>query len=121
MSQYNKHVRYFHYDPERHYKPGENRKLSTRYSGPYTVLRKMPNGVNYQLKGANGKESIIHHNRLKKYKVDNDEITSNNEYRNVQQESERFTQYHLSSDESSFESDNDTTERRYTKSSPTNS
>ena len=74
MSQYNKNVRYYEYYVgdkvwvrKRHYKPGENRKLSPRYMGPYEIVRKMPNGVNYKIRVAKGKESIIHHNRLKKY------------------------------------------------------
>ena len=31
------------------FKSGENRKLAPRYSGPWTVLRKLPNGVTLRL------------------------------------------------------------------------
>ena len=93
MTQYNKNVRYFDYKPgnkvwvrKRHYKTGESRKLARRYTGPYTVIRKMPNAVNFEIKYKNGKLSIIHHNRLKRVNdVDNDtrnENTVDNDTRN---------------------------------------
>ena len=52
---------------KRHYNPGENRKLSPRYIGLCTIIRKMPNAVNFEVKNSKGKTSIIHHNRLKRF------------------------------------------------------
>ena len=73
MTQYDKNIRYFDYKPgdkvwvrKRQYKPGESGKLAPRYTGPYTVIRKMPNAVNFEIKYKDGKVSNIHHNRLKR-------------------------------------------------------
>ena len=47
------------------YKTGENRKLSPRRNGPWTVLSKLPNGVNFRI--ANDKtreEKVVHHDRI---------------------------------------------------------
>ena len=75
MKQYNKNVRFFDYKPgekvwvkRRYFKPGENRKLAPRKSGPWTIVEKKPNGVNFKIQ--NEKQTkIIHHDRLVPYKV----------------------------------------------------
>ena len=33
----------------KHYKTGENRKLAPRRGGPWIVLEKLPNGVNFKV------------------------------------------------------------------------
>ena len=49
----------------KHFKTGENRKLSPRRDGPLIVLRKMPNGVNFEINNENTSETkIVHHDRL---------------------------------------------------------
>ena len=61
------------------YKTGENRKLAPRYSGPWTVLQKLPNGVNFEINNPSTSETkIVHHDRLIPFKLgtneDNKEI-----------------------------------------------
>ena len=61
------------------YKTGENRELAPRYSGPWTVLRKLPNGVNFEINNPRASETkILHHDRLIPFKLgtneDNEEI-----------------------------------------------
>ena len=47
------------------YKTGENRKLSPRRTGPWTVLEKMPNGLNFRITNHHSnEEKIVHHDRL---------------------------------------------------------
>ena len=50
---YNKNLRFTDYTPGqqvwlkvKHYKTGENRKLALRRDGPWTIVNKLPNGVN---------------------------------------------------------------------------
>ena len=47
------------------YKTGENRKLSPRRNGPWTVLSKLPNGVNFHIiNDKTREEKIVHHDRI---------------------------------------------------------
>ena len=47
------------------YKTGESRKLAPRKDGPYTVISKLPNGVNFHVKNdSSRKEKIVHHDRM---------------------------------------------------------
>ena len=70
---YNKNVRYNDLQPgdkvwlkARYVKAGENRKLAPKRDGPWTVLRKMQNNVNFEIKNdKSSKTSIVHHDRLK--------------------------------------------------------
>ena len=72
QKQYNKNVKYFDYQvgekvwiKKKVYKPGENRKLSPRKIGPWIVVRKCSNGVNFEIENEKDKKrKIIHHNRL---------------------------------------------------------
>ena len=57
MKQYNKKLKFNDYIEgdkvwlkAKYYKTGENRKLAPRRGGPWTVLRKLPNGVNFEIK-----------------------------------------------------------------------
>ena len=115
MTQYNKSVRYFEYEPgelvwvrKRKNNPGEHRKLSPRYSGPNVIIQKMPNSVNYEIKGTNGKISIIHHDRLTEIPILKEKPRT-----------KPITQCMLSSDEGVSESESDSEviqdapERRY--------
>ena len=45
------------------YKTGENRKLSPRRTGPWTVIETFPNLVNFRIKLGNI-ENVVHYNRL---------------------------------------------------------
>ena len=70
---YNKNVRYNDLQPgdkvwlkARYVKSGESRKLAPKRDGPWTVLRKLPNNVNFEIKNdQSSKTSIVHHDRLK--------------------------------------------------------
>ena len=72
MAQYNKNVMFNDYKTgdqvwvkRKYFKPGENKKLLPRKDGPWTVLRKMPNGVNFEIECTkSGKTKLVHHNRL---------------------------------------------------------
>eukprot|EP00795_Rhopilema_esculentum_P011292 gene11292-biopygen11554 len=49
----------------KYYKTGENRKLAPRRRGPWTVLQKLPNGVNFKIENDQTKETkTVHHDRL---------------------------------------------------------
>ena len=75
QKEYNKKVQFFDYKAgetvwmkKKRFKPGENRKLSPRKTGPWTVIRKCNNGVNFEIENdKNKKRNIIHHNRLYPY------------------------------------------------------
>ena len=76
MRQYNKNVKFFDYQAgdkvwvkRRHYKPGENRKLSPRNTGPWTIELKKSNGVNYEIKNNRNQRKVIHHDRLLPYRT----------------------------------------------------
>ena len=72
QKQYNKKLRFFDYQPgdkvwmsTKHFKSGESRKLSPRRCGPWTVLGKLDNGVNFRVRRDSTKEEkIVHHDRL---------------------------------------------------------
>ena len=53
----------------------ENRKMSPRKSGPWTVVKVYANGVNFKIADSLGKTQVVHHNRL--YPV-NTEIKQDN-------------------------------------------
>ena len=53
------------------YKTGENCKLVPRRNGPWTVIRKLPNGVNFEKANNKTQErKILHHDRLTPCKYD---------------------------------------------------
>ena len=72
MKQYNKKVKFNNYAEGdkvwlkvKYYKTGENRKLAPRRGGPWIVVRKLPNGVNFEIRNVATKEvKIVHHDRL---------------------------------------------------------
>ena len=72
QAQYNQKLRFIdHQDGDKvwlkvkFYKTGENRKLAPRRGGPWTVLRKLPNRVNFEIQNDKTKEKkIVHHDRL---------------------------------------------------------
>jgi len=68
---YNRNLRFYDYAKgqrvwlkTKHYKSGENRKLAPRRNGPWTIVRKLPNGVNFEIKNANNETKTVHHDRL---------------------------------------------------------
>ena len=68
---YNKNVRYIDYIAGqkvwlkvKHYKTGENRKLAPRRDGPWTIVEKLPNGVNFRIEDSNKERKVVHHDRL---------------------------------------------------------
>ena len=78
QAQYNKKLNFNDYKvgdqawlKKKYYKTGENRKLSPRRTGPWTIVDKMPNGVNFRVRNnSSGQTQIVHHDRLipqKKY------------------------------------------------------
>ena len=77
MKQYNKNIMFFDYKPgeqvwvkRKRFKPGENRKLAPRKSGPWTVVEKLPNGVNFRIINEKKDTKVIHHDRLIPYYTD---------------------------------------------------
>ena len=72
QKQYNKNLNFKDYAQGekvwlkvKYYKTGENRKLSPRRNGPWTVLFKMPNGVNFRIVNDKSREEkVVHHDRL---------------------------------------------------------
>ena len=72
MKQDNKNIRFHNYaDGDnvwlkiKHFKTGESRKLSPRRNGPWIVIKKLPNGVNFEIRNKHTSETkIVHHNRL---------------------------------------------------------
>ena len=72
QKQYNKNIRFNDFPQGakvwlkvKYYKTGENRKLAPRRRGPWTVLQKLPNGVNFKIENDQTKETkTVHHDRL---------------------------------------------------------
>ena len=75
INQYNRNIKFYDYKPgdqvyvkRKHFKPGENRKLAPRKSGPWTVVMKKENGVNFEIKNDKNITKVIHHDRLVPFK-----------------------------------------------------
>ena len=72
QAQYNKNIRFIDHKAGdkvwlkvKYYKTGENRKLAPRRRGPWTVIKKLPNGVNFEIGNDQTKDKkIVHHDRL---------------------------------------------------------
>lgn len=72
QAQYNKNIRFIDHKTGdkvwlkvKYYKTGENRKLAPRRRGPWTVVKKLPNGVNFEIVNDQTKEKkIVHHDQL---------------------------------------------------------
>ena len=69
--QYNTKLRFIDYGrgqkvwlKVKHYKTGEDRKLAPRRTGPWKVIQKLPNGVNFEIENANGEKKVVHHDRI---------------------------------------------------------
>ena len=85
----------------KYYKTGENHKLVPRYNGPRTVLRKLPNGVNFEIYNPNTSEKKIdHHDRLIPCKSgtneDNDEIEFDTKRNQTDKGTKQFREIHHS-------------------------
>ena len=63
----------------KHYKSGENRKLAPRRNGPWIVLRKLPNGVNFQIENSRKEQKVVHHDRLLPFTERDAELLSDEE------------------------------------------
>ena len=68
---YNKNLRFIDYTvgqkvwvKVKHYKTGENRKLAPRRDGPWTIVDKLPNGVNFRVENSRKQQKTVHHDRL---------------------------------------------------------
>ena len=69
---YNKHLEFIDYLPgqkvwlnTKYFKTGENRKFAPRRDGPWTIIEKLNNGVNFNIRNGNSKEfKIFHHDLL---------------------------------------------------------
>ena len=72
VTRYNKNLRFHDYQPGEKVwlkadviNPGEN-KLAPKRSGPWTVVEKMPNGVNFRISNEDsGVTKVVHHDKLK--------------------------------------------------------
>ena len=69
--QYNQKLRFIDYSEGqavwlkvKHYKTGENRKLAPQRDGPWMIISKLPNGVNFQIENSRKERKIVHHDRL---------------------------------------------------------
>ena len=61
----------------KHFKTGENRKLSSRRSCPWIVIEKLPNGVNFRVVNDSTKAlKVVHHDRLSPVKSNHQQYTS---------------------------------------------
>ena len=71
--EYNKNIRFHDYKEgekvwlkKKHFKTGENMKLAPKRTGTWSVLRKLANGVNFEIINDSTKErKLVHHDRLK--------------------------------------------------------
>ena len=50
------------------FKTGENRTLSPRRTGPWTIVKLYPNGVNFRIENDAGESLVVQHNRPTPYK-----------------------------------------------------
>ena len=73
--QYNKSLNVYRYSLhdmvwllKRVFKTGENRKLSPHRTGPSTIVKLYPNGVNFRIENDAGDSLVVHRNRLTPYK-----------------------------------------------------
>ena len=90
QAQYNKDIRFHNYRKGdkvwlnvKYYKTGENRKLSPRRRGPWTVLQKLPNGVSFKIINNHTRETkIVHHDRLAPIKETSDTDKSERNFEN---------------------------------------
>ena len=72
QKQYNKRLRVMDYKSgdrvwmtTRFFKSVESRKLSPRRNGPWTILERLPNGVNFRVRHDRSREEkVVHHDRL---------------------------------------------------------
>ena len=72
QQQYNMNIRFNDYKlgekvwlKTKQYKSGEHRKLSPQRNGPWRVLEKLPNGVNFRIINDQTRQSkLVHHDRL---------------------------------------------------------
>ena len=101
---YNRNVRFHNYDAGqdvwfkvKHYKMGENRKLAPHCDGPWTIVQKLPNGVNLEIENQRGEQKIVHHDQL--FSVVGDEVPRKLNAQSYQQSSE-ITSYDTSEDSS---------------------
>eukprot|EP00794_Sanderia_malayensis_P014851 gene14851-biopygen11943 len=46
------------------------RKLAPRRDGPWTIVQKLPNGVNFQIENRKKEQKVVHHDRLLPVKTD---------------------------------------------------
>ena len=117
IQQYNQNLRVNNYKngdkvwlKVKYYKTGENRKLAPRRGGPWTVVEKLPNGVNFRIRNDNSSETkVVHHDRLSPVRSGvNDFPTIQSRPRVKEQEANNDT--YTSSSESSADISDDTSD-----------
>ena len=71
QQQYNRNLRFIDHSEGqqvwlkvKHYKTGEDRKLAPRRDGPWKIISKLTNDVNFQIENSRKERKIVHHNRL---------------------------------------------------------
>ena len=89
---YNKNIRFHNYVVgekvwlrKKLYKVGENKKLSPRRTGPWTVVERKENGVTFRIKSGNT-EKVVHHNRMvpiRYYENKSNDFNRNNNESNI--------------------------------------
>lgn len=105
---YNKNIRFNDYKEgqkvwlkNKHYKSGENRKLAPRRNGPWFVLRKLPNGVNFRIENSRKEQKVVHHDRLLPFIERDAELMSDEEPNQIELSEEELSVVSESSSESS--------------------
>ena len=53
------------------FKSDENKKMSPRKSGPWTIIKVYPDNVNFKIVDHSGQTQVVHHNRLSPVKTKN--------------------------------------------------
>ena len=122
--QYNKSIRVHNYIEGqqvwlkcKYYKTGESKKLAPRKSGPWTIVKILENGVNFEIKrNNNNKKTVVHHDRLIPLKESFSETDSSTD-RSVENDNQNASIYETDSDnedgEANLAHDAQLVERRY--------
>ena len=125
LKQYNKNICFHNYHTgekvwlrTKYFKTGENKKLSPRRNGPWTVVECLPNGLNFRIQNdSNKNQKVVHHNRITPVKSHESVSpvkgpkakaqTTPSKDLNVESKRRKFEEYSSSSEESASDTEND--------------
>ena len=70
QQQYDRNLRFVNYAVGqkvwlelKHYKTGKSRKFAPGRDGPWTVFKKLPNGINFKIENLKKERKVVHHDR----------------------------------------------------------